>query len=103
MRQGARAIGIRLPKEVLAQIERLSREEAEDRSSMIRKLVLQGYSEFIREKAAQKYLAGRISFSEAAHQAGLTLWEMEKCLVDRGFRSSYSVEDLERELHLLDK
>ena len=103
MRQGAKAIGIRLPKDVLAQIERLSREEAEDRSSMIRKLVLQGYSSFVREKATQKYLAGRVTFSQAAHQAGLTLWEMEKHLADRGFRSSYSVEDLEGELRLLSK
>jgi len=96
------AIGIRLPREVLSHIERLSKEEREDRSTIIRKLVMLGYSDFMKEKAAQKYLSGKVTLSEAAHQAGLTLWDMESLLVERGYKSSYSVEDLERELHLLD-
>ncbi len=103
MRQEARAIGIRLPKEVLSRIERLSREEAEDRSTMIRRLVIQGYSNFIREKAAQRYRDGRLTLSGAAHQAGLTLWEMERYLIEHGYKSSYSVEDLASELHSLEK
>lgn len=95
------AIGIRLPKEVLSRIEKLSSEEHEDRSTIIRKLVMLGYSDVVKEKAAEKYQRGRLTLSEAAHQAGLTLWEMESYLVERGFKSSYSVEDLERELRLL--
>ena len=95
------AIGIRLPKDVLKQIESLSREEMEDRSSVIRKLVIIGYSNLRKEKAAAKYRAGELSFSEAAHQAGLTLWEMERYLAERGMQSAYSTEDLARELRLL--
>ena len=95
------AIGIRLPKEVLSRIEKLSKEEREDRSTIIRKLVMLGYADFVKEKAAVQYRSGRLTLSEASHQAGLTLWEMESYLVDRGFKSSYSVEDLERELHSL--
>ncbi len=60
-----------------------------------------GYADFIKEKAAEQYRSGRLTLSEAAHQAGLTLWEMESYLVERGFQSGYSVEDLERELHSL--
>ena len=30
--------------------------------------------------------------------AGLTLWEMEKYLVEKGFKSSYSIDDVEKEL-----
>ena len=95
------AIGIRLPREVLSRIEKLSSEEHEDRSTIIRKLVMLGYSDLVKEKAAEKYRSGRLTLSEAAHQAGLTLWEMETYLVERGYKSAYSVEDLERELHLL--
>ena len=95
------AIGIRLPKEVLSRIEKLSREEHEDRSTIIRKLVILGYSDMVKDKASTKYLGGKITLSEAAHQAGLTLWEMESYLVERGYKSSYSVEDLEREVSLL--
>ncbi len=97
------AIGVRLPKEVIEQIEELSREEMEDRSTVIRKLVLIGYKDLMKKKAAQEYLKGLVTLSEAAHRAGLTIWEMEKYLVEQGFRSSYSVEDLERETKTMEK
>lgn len=97
------AIGIRLPKEILDQIENLSKEEMEDRSAIIRKLVMIGYRDFIRSKAAERYLKEKITLSEAAHQAELTIWEMEKFLVEQGFKSNYSTEDLEREMKILEK
>ena len=92
------AIGIRLPKEVLSRIEQLSKEEHEDRSTIIRKLVILGYLDLVKEKAAEKYLRGKTTLSGAARQAGLTLWEMEHYLVEQGYKSSYSVEDFEKEL-----
>ena len=92
------AIGIRLPREMLSQIEKLSKEEHEDRSTIIRKLVILGYLDLVKEKAAEKYRGGKTTLSQAARQAGLTLWEMEHYLVERGYTSSYSVEDLENEL-----
>ncbi len=97
------AIGIRLPKDVLRQIEELSKEELEDRSTVIRKLVMIGYRDLMQRKAAEDYVKGSITLSEAAHKSGLTLWEMEKYLVEQGFKSSYSIEDLERETKLLAK
>lgn len=96
-----KAIGIRLPKEVLKQIENLGKEEMEDRSSVIRKLVIRGYKNLVQEKAAQEYLKGQITISQAAHMAGLTIWEMERHLVEQGFKSSYSTEDLTKEINLL--
>ena len=95
------AIGIRLPREVLSRIERLSREEREDRSTIIRKLVILRYLDLVKEKAAEKYRGGKATLSQAARQADLTMWEMESYLVERGYKSSYSVEDLEKELRLL--
>ena len=67
---------------------------------IIRRLVILGYADLMKERAAQKYMSGKITLSEAAHQADLTLWEMEQCLVERGFKSSYSLEDLKREANL---
>ncbi|MEK6952936.1 MAG: UPF0175 family protein [Nanoarchaeota archaeon] len=83
-------------------IEKLSKEENEDRSTIIRKLVVIGYFNLAKQKAAEKYLKGKITFSEAAHQAGLTLWEMEQYLVEQGFKSDYSIEDLRKEIKDLD-
>lgn len=58
--------------------------------------------DLIKRKAIKEYLKGQITLSEAAQQAGLTLWEMERYLVEQGFKSSYSVEDLEREMKALE-
>ena len=92
------AIGIRLPNDILAKIGKLSREESEDRSTIIRKLLSAGYSDFIKKRAADKYREGKITISEAARQAEISIWEMETCLIRLGYKSEYSVDDIEREL-----
>jgi len=56
----------------------------------------------IKQKAVEDYLSEKITLSEAATKANLTIWEMEKCLIDRGFKSQYSIEDLDKELKNLD-
>jgi predicted HTH domain antitoxin len=52
-------------------------------------------------KIEEEYTKGNITLSEAAEQAGLTIWEMERYLIENGFKSSYSIEDLEKEIKLL--
>ncbi len=96
------AVGVRLPEDLLKKIEELSRAEGDDRSTTMRKLIQRGFEEIAREHAAQAYRAGRVTLSEAADRAGLTLWEMEQYLVHHGYRSSYSIQDLARELEALD-
>ena len=44
----------------------------------------------------------KITLSEAAKAANLTIWEMQKYLIDKGFKSDYSIDDLEKELESLD-
>lgn len=56
-----------------------------------------------KEKILQLYKQGKITFSEAAHRAGLTVWEMREYMIEKGFVSSYSLEDLEQEMKLLKK
>jgi len=64
----------------------------------IRRIILSGYDELIKKKSAEDYISGRITLSEAANQSSSTLWEMEKYLIDKGYKSDYSIEDLELEL-----
>jgi len=96
-------VAIRMESKFLKRIDNLGKEEALDRSTILRKLIKKGYKELIREKVAQMYMSGKITLSEAASHAGLTLWEMEHYLVDHGFRSEYSIEDLEKEIKSLEK
>ena len=98
----AEAIGIRLDKNFLKKIEKLGKEEVLDRSSTIRKLVYLGYQNMIKKRAMQEYIQGKITISEAASTAEITIWEMEQYLVEQGYNSSYSIEDLEKEIKLLD-
>ena len=94
-------IGIRLPKEILENINELCKKRMEDRSTIIRKLVMLGYSNFIKKTAMEDYTKGSITLSNAAEQAGLTIWEMEKYLIENGYKSDYSLEDFEKEMKML--
>ncbi len=96
-------VAMRMDEAFLQKIDQLGNEEVADRSTIMRQLILKGYQERLRERAAQSYREGRITFSEAARRAVVTLWEMEQYLVEKGFRSQYSIDDLERELSFLKK
>ncbi len=95
------AIGIRLDNDFLKRIEKLSKEEVSDRSSIIRKLIYLGYKDLMKQKAAEEYKKGKITISEAAKNAELTIWEMEQYLIEQGYKSSYSIDDLRREINLV--
>ena len=95
------AVGIRWDKEFLEKVDNLSKEEVLDRSTIIRKLAYAGYNEIMKKKAFSRYVEGRITISEAARISETTLWEMEKYLVEHGYKSEYSTEDLKRELELI--
>ena len=97
-----RPMGIRLEKSFLDKIEEIGKEESLDRSTIIRNLVNLGYKELIKRKAAEQYIKGKITLSAAAKRAELTLFEMEKYLVEQGFKSQYSIKDLKEELKNLE-
>ena len=68
------------------------------------KKVLNKYSQLSKTfciKTTERYLKGKITLSEAAARAEMTLWEMEGYLVELGYKSSYSIEDLEKEANLI--
>ena|SRR3989338_10645123 len=94
-------IAIRIDSELKKCLDRIRKYTDSDRSRTVRLLIQKGYNEFIKEQAAQEYIEGKITFSEAAHRGGLTLWEMEHYLVNKGYISSYSIEDLQQELEHL--
>jgi len=54
-----------------------------------------------KERAAQVYHEWGITFTEAAHQARLSLWDFQHFMVDKGYISTYSLEDLSEELEAL--
>ena len=97
------AIGIRFDDETLKKIDILGEEEALDRSTIVRKLVHQGYHSVMAEKALLKYAQRRITLSEAARMADMTIWEIEDYFVRHGYTSDYGVEDLKNDMRFLSK
>lgn len=91
-------IAIRMERELIKKIDGLSK--IRDRSTIIRALIKKGYRELAKETAAKKYVQGKITLSEAAHRAGLTIIDMEHYLIDKGVKSQYSIEDLQKELEI---
>ena|SRR3989338_9233226 len=97
----AEAIGIRIDPETMKKVDALTKEEFEDRSTVIRKLLRLGLQEASKERAARLYREGKITLTDAAHRADLTLWDFQHYLIDKGFTSSYSVADISEELKLI--
>ncbi len=96
-----RAISVRIEGEFLHKIDSLGEDVNLDRSTVLRQLITKGYEELLKEKIAQKYFEGKLTFSTAAHRANMSLWDFERFLVDKGFKSQYSLEDLQEEIKLL--
>ncbi|MHB1868711.1 MAG: UPF0175 family protein [Nitrososphaerales archaeon] len=70
----------RVNKRQIEQLEKISREEKSDRSSVLRKLLDLGLNEYNREKAVEQYRKGKISIGRAAEIAGVSISEFYKIL-----------------------
>ncbi len=71
-----------------------------DAMTVIRQFIMGGLREYKRERAARLYKERRVSIDGAAELAGLTVREMVDYLIKRGYKSSYSYKDLEKEMEL---
>lgn len=100
---GFKSVGLRLPEEMLHELKQVEDEESLDRSTVARQMLLRGLRDYRREKAVKEYSAHRVSISEAAEMADLTVWEFEELLVKNEVKSQYSVDDLQNELKTLSK
>ena len=97
------AIGVRLDEKLLKKIDDFTERERLDRSTAMRLLIEEGYGNYSKRKAVEKYVSGKATISKAAELAGMTVWEFEQHLVCSGFKSNYSVEDLKEELGRIKK
>jgi metal-responsive CopG/Arc/MetJ family transcriptional regulator len=94
----SKSVGIRMDDELLRKLDEMSEDENMDRSTLVRRLVRKGYRLRKKERAAEKYKKGEVTLSKAAEKAETTIWEMEKFLFESGYKSEYSVKDLQREI-----
>ena len=86
---------VRLPKEIVEEIERLSKEEGIDKGTLIRKLITESLREYKIKRALELYKEGKVSLWKAAEIAGITYREALEELKKRNIPFKYDLEDLE--------
>jgi len=70
----------RVSKSQLDQLERISKEEGTDRSSVLRKVLDIGLDEYNKRKAVEEYRKGKVSVGRAAEIAGISIAEFYRIL-----------------------
>jgi len=73
-------VTMRLPEEVIKELEDIAREEHLDRVSLIRKMLLEDVEEYLLKRAAERYMKGKISTEETAVRAKVNVWRMVEYL-----------------------
>jgi len=70
----------RVSKSQIDKLERISKEEKIDRSSVLRKVLDIGLDEYDRRKAVEEYRRDKLSVGKAAELAGISIAEFYKIL-----------------------
>jgi len=84
---------IRLPEEVLNELDRRARDRGKDRATLLRELLQDALQRDAEEEVVASYRAGRLSLSQAASRLGTDVWSLLDILARRGETLSVSLED----------
>lgn len=93
-------VNLRLEADLVSALELAAAEEAVDRGTMIRKLLLGALDRRRVDRALQRYQSGEISIGRAAEDARLTHWEMLDLARERGIAYQLDVDDVAERLGL---
>jgi predicted HTH domain antitoxin len=85
-------VGSRLPEELVRDLELIEGIEQTDRSSTIRRLLARAVAEWKRDYYARQYGDGKLSMARAAHEAGISIWEMMDYLRAKKIPAQYDLE-----------
>ena len=95
----SKAVSTRLNEKELAKIEQIAKKENLDRSTLIRKILLNGLKEYSMEESGKLYQEGRVSLAEAATISEVSLWEMIEYVQRKNIRPPIEIiEEIEKEI-----
>jgi predicted HTH domain antitoxin len=94
-------ISLRLPDETLKELEKIAKEEAKDKSGVIRELLALGLREKKLEKAIRLYREGRATLWKAARLAGISLWQMMEVMRERKDEAQNGLRELGEDMKAL--
>lgn len=87
-------VGVRLPDNTIKTIEKLSKEEGADKSTVLRKAIEKGLKDWMLEKALALYRDGKVSLWKASEIAGISLRKMIDVLEEKNIRYNYDIDSL---------
>lgn len=89
----------RLPREVVLELDEVSKSEYVDRASLLRKMIIEHLREYIMSQAAVGYRKGLLSLEEAAVKAKVSIWQMLDYLIANNIPApAESLAELEESL-----
>lgn len=91
-------VGSRLPAELLRDLEMIERVEQTDRSTTVRKLLFRVTREWKVEYFARQYAEGKLGAARAAHESGVSLWEMMEYLRNRRISAQYDLDEWQKDV-----
>ncbi len=89
---------VRLPAELLEELDALSRMLGTERSEVIREALRYGVKELRLRVALELYSKGKVSLGRAAEIAGITVWELYEELRRRGITIRYGLDRFKEEI-----
>ena len=93
MSMTVRQLTIRIPLEMMTEIEEIARQEDLGKTDVARKLLHEGIKHWKLEHALELYREGRISKARAAEMAGVSIYEMIDLVRERSIPLQYSLEE----------
>ena len=91
-------ITTRVPDELAKEVERIAEAEALDKSTTIKRLLIQAVETWKIDYALKLYQDGKISIGKAAETAGVSQWELLDIIAKRKIPIQISKEDIEEDL-----
>lgn len=89
---------VRLPERIIKAIDKRAMEENLDRTTILRELLEESIKNWKIDRATNLYKEYKISLSEAAKMAELSVGDMMDVLVKKGVKSDLTVEEYKESL-----
>ena len=94
-------VGTRLPSELVRELAFIEEVEQSDRSTTVRRLLSKAIQQWKLEHYVRLYGDGKLTLARAAHEAGVSLWEMIDYARARKVPAQYDLEELQCDLGII--
>jgi predicted HTH domain antitoxin len=96
------SITSRLPDDIIKEIEKISKAEQLDKSSVVRRLLAKAIAQWNLDCALDAYQKGDASLGRATEMAKVSIWSFMTKMSERKIPLNYSTNDLQDDLKFVE-